>query len=69
MVSCCRDEESAYRRRERWRGEMWFLVVGMMGLSIARKVASRDVVCCREEERVYIARKVTSRSRRGLPMG
>ena len=32
---------------------MWFLVVGMKkGLSIARKVASRDVVCCsRDEER------------------
>ena len=30
---------------------MWFLVVGMKkGLSIARKVASRDVVCCSRDE-------------------
>ena len=29
MNCCSRDEESAYRSRERWPREMWFVVVGM----------------------------------------
>ena len=29
VVSFCRDEERAYRSRERWPQEMWFIVVGM----------------------------------------
>ena len=50
---------------------MWFVVVGMKkGLTIARKVASRDVVsCCKDKARAYRSRERCSRDMWFLVVG